>query len=180
MAKGLIQELTLGIEIPSFGKSSNQEEWASRGKALFDARKYEDAARCYQHAGYAHLADIAWAYNLRQDAGTSTGNRRGNLLKQAAETFRRSAHHHNNEKYQLPFARLAADCFLQAGFVGKAVDALLSVKDYTQAALTLYEAGKIDDSVTLIQRYPDGVGQVVQEKIVAGAKETYFRNLAFS
>ncbi|TFK76619.1 P-loop containing nucleoside triphosphate hydrolase protein [Pluteus cervinus] len=180
LSQGLIQELTLGVEILSFGRSSNREEWALRGKAMFDAKKYEDAARCYQHAGYTHLEEIAWAYKLRQDAWPMTGSRKSKTFIQAAEAFHRSAHHQSNEKYRLPFARLAADCFLQVGLVQKAVDTMLAVKEYTQAAMTLYEAGKIDESVALVRRYPNEIEPAARETITTSAKEKYFRELAFS
>ncbi|KAF7367491.1 UvrD-like helicase ATP-binding domain-containing protein [Mycena sanguinolenta] len=67
-SKNQVENCVLGKDTPRFAISSTPEEWAERGRKLFDHRQFSQARLSYTRAYMPHEAAIAEAYHLREEA----------------------------------------------------------------------------------------------------------------
>jgi tetratricopeptide (TPR) repeat protein len=169
--------------MPRLAVSSSAAEWASKGKELFDRKKYLQAKHCYERAMLPREMAISHAYFLRDQARkASTGDSRGlkeirrNAFAQAAEAFFSCAEEaHKNKTI---YYHNAGECFEIALDNVQAAQAYVQAQEYEVAAKLYRKLGMFDEAVTVIKENEAHMRADVVNNIKDVARLYYFREQA--
>jgi tetratricopeptide (TPR) repeat protein len=159
--------------------SSSVEEWASKGRELFDRKKYLQAKHCYERATMPREASIAQAYFIREQARkTLSGDtrhlkeRRRVAFVLAAEDFLTCAK--QAKKFTPAYYRIAGECFEEAADNLRAAEAFLEAREYNIAAKLYRKLGRFDEAVAVIKENEEWMHGDVVENIKDVARLHYF------
>ncbi|GLB36677.1 putative uvrD-like helicase C-terminal domain [Lyophyllum shimeji] len=179
-ARHQIHNCTPGADMPRLAVSSSAEEWASKGKELFERKKFLQAKHCYERALMPREMAIANAYSLRDQARkTPQGDsrrvrdQRQTAFVTAAEAFLGCAE--AATKNRLVYFRIAAKCFESGAEELRAANTYLRAHEYDTAAKLFRKLGLFDEAVAVIKTNEKHMQSDVVESIKDVARLYYFR-----
>ncbi|KAG6863622.1 hypothetical protein C0991_004590 [Blastosporella zonata] len=166
--------------MPRLAVSSSREEWAVKGKELFERKKFLQAKHCYERASMMREMAIANAYYLRGEARKAPGGDSRHAREQrhrgfvtTAEAFIACAQEAG--KNRKVYFRRAAECFESAAEELRAAQTYLEAHEYTIAAKLFRKLGLFDEAVDVIKHNEDDMQSEVVENIKEVARLYYFR-----
>lgn len=166
--------------MPRLAVSSSPEEWASKGKELFDRKQFLQAKHCYERASMAREMAISNAYLLRAqarkiptgDSRRTKGLRQGAFIT-AADAFLSCAE--EATKNRTTYFRRAGECFEEAMEGFRAANAYVNAHEYDIAAKLFRKLGLFDEAVEVIKTNEEDMRADVVESIKDVARLYYFR-----
>ncbi|PBK59143.1 hypothetical protein ARMSODRAFT_1027641 [Armillaria solidipes] len=181
-SKDLINNYTPGSDAPRLASSSTPEEWASKGRELFNRKQFSHAKHCYIRANLPILASIAGAHDLRAKARKVIGTSKPKVLERrscfvaAADSFLECAKVNMNSKESMTYLRISGQCFEQADQKYRAAQVFFRAQEYTHAAELYRDIGKFDEAVKIVKDHEDETSPTVVESVVKLARLAYFSN----
>ncbi|KAG6884795.1 hypothetical protein C0992_005764 [Termitomyces sp. T32_za158] len=170
--------------MPRLAVSSSCEEWATKGKELFERKRYFQAKHCYERALMPREMAIANAYYLRAEARKIPRGNSRHLKEQlhrgfvtAAEAFLDCAL--EASKNRAVYIRCAAECLELAPEELLAAQKYLEAKEYNAAAKLFRKLGHFDEAVDIIKNYKKYMQTNIVENIEEVARLFYFREGKF-
>ncbi|KAG6919459.1 hypothetical protein DXG01_005718 [Tephrocybe rancida] len=176
-----IHNCTPGSDMPQLAVASSREEWESKGKELFERKKYLQAKHCYERAAMAHHMAISDAYYLRDQArkapvgdSRQTKSQRDTAFLTAANAFLTCAK--EAPKNSLVYFRRTAECFEAGKDDLRAAETYLDfVHDYDTAATIFRKLGLFDKAISVIDTYEHHMEKDLVNNIKVVARLYYFR-----
>ncbi|KAF8060885.1 hypothetical protein FPV67DRAFT_312197 [Lyophyllum atratum] len=179
-ARDQIHNCTPGTDMPRLAVSSSAEEWAAKGRELFDRKKYLQAMHCYERASMPSQMAISNAYYLREQARKSplgesrrVKDERHAAFITAAEAFLSCAR--DATKNRTVYFRIAGRCFESGAEDLRAANTYLDAHEYTTAAKLFRKLGLFDEAVAVISAHEKNMQSDVVETIKDVARLYYFR-----
>ncbi|KAG5351772.1 hypothetical protein C0989_004981 [Termitomyces sp. Mn162] len=178
--RNLVHNCTPCTDMPRLAVSSSREEWASKGKELFERKKFFQAKHCYERASMPREMAIANAYYLRGEARKIPSGDSRHLKEQrhrefikAAEAFLGCAQEAG--KNRTVYFRCAAECLELAAEVLQAANTYLEAHEYNIAAKLFRKLGLFDEAVDVIKTCKEYMQSDIVENIKEVARLFYFR-----
>ncbi|KAG6859929.1 hypothetical protein C0995_001823 [Termitomyces sp. Mi166 len=178
--RDLIHNCTPTTDMPRLAVSSSREEWVSKGKELFERKKYFQAKHCYERASMPREMAIANAYYLREEAWKIPSGDSRHLKEQrhrgfitAAEAFLGCAQ--GAGKNRTVYFRCAAECFALTTEKLRAAKMYLEAHEYDAAAKLFRRLGYFDEAVDVIKNYKQSMQSDTVQNIKEVARLFYFR-----
>jgi tetratricopeptide (TPR) repeat protein len=161
LEQGLVSLESSGLSLPKHakGSESSSEQWAAKGRQMFDQKNYEGAAHAFTRAGRKRERAVALAYHHQQLAETSTESKPVIVgkFKRAALAFVGCARDALTEKRGLEYYRLAGDCFTNAGLHRDAADAYSDAQAWSSAARQYLSAGMVERALQLVDEHSETI-----------------------
>jgi hypothetical protein len=176
-SRNQVQTCTPGADVPRLAVSSTPAEWASKGRELFERKKYLQAKHCFERAFLPHKAASANAYYLREQArktpvgGSSSAHRDAFLL--AAAAFRDCAIS-ETLKNKRTYFRVAGNCFEHVGEYRRAAQAYVDAEEFGDAAKLYRKAEMFDEAVQIVKMHGQNMSPAVVDSITDVARLFYF------
>ncbi|KAG5646925.1 hypothetical protein DXG03_002001 [Asterophora parasitica] len=175
-----IHNCTPGTDMPRLAVSSSAEEWATKGKELFERKKFLQAKHCFERAQMPREMAISNAYYLREQArkapmGDSrrVKDQRHSGFITAAEAFVGCAQ--DTVKNRLIYFRRAGECFEEGAENLRAANTYVDAHEYTTAAKLFRKLGLFDEAVAVIKANEEHMQNDIVESIKEVARLYYFR-----
>ncbi|KAG5636543.1 hypothetical protein H0H81_007673 [Sphagnurus paluster] len=166
--------------MPRLAVSSSPEEWATKGKELFERKKFLQAKHCYERAQMPRAMAISNAYYLREQARKSPlgdsrriRDERNNAFTRAAEAFLICTN--DPSKNRSVYFRRAAECFEAGADNLRAAHTYVDAHEYDAAAKLYRKLGLFDEAVAIIKANEEHMHSDVVESIKDVARLYYFR-----
>lgn len=170
--------------MPRLAVSSSCEEWASKGKELFDRKKFFQAKHCYERASMPREVAISNAYYLRGEARKIPSGNSRHLKERlhrgfvtAAEAFLDCAQ--AASKNRAIYIRCAAECLQLAPEELRAAKTYLEAQEYNAAAKLFRKLGHFDEAVDIIRNHKKYMQTEIVQNIEEVARLFYFREENF-
>ncbi|KAF5377280.1 hypothetical protein D9615_006447 [Tricholomella constricta] len=175
-----IHNCTPGTDMPRLAVSSSAEEWATKGKELFERKKFLQAKHCYERAQMYPEMAISNAYYLRDQARKAPSgdlrrikDLRHSAFMTAAESFVALAR--DAVKNRLIYLRTAAECFEAGAENLRAANTYVDAREYNTAAKLFRKLGLFDEAVAVVKANEEHMQSDVVESIKDVARLYYFR-----
>jgi tetratricopeptide (TPR) repeat protein len=172
---------TPGENLERLAVGSTEEEWAAKGKELFERKRYSQAKHCYERASKPHEAMICHSYFLRDEArklplGDSRRARdqHRTAFIEAAESFLSCAENAVGQ-YRMTYFSRAAECLEIAQDELRAARTYIKAHDYNNAAKLFRKIGRFDDAIHVIKTKEQHMETEVVDSIKEVARLYYFR-----
>lgn len=162
-----------GGVVPQLATTNVEDEWTEQAKEYFSKSLFLEAEFCFRKAGKGWWADVAQAYDHRQEAMRLPEKQtdRLSILSQVAQTFDHLAQEpgpdEDPESIRLLFSN-AAECYIIIPEHEPAALAFLRAGKYNQAAYHYRMAGKFDEAVDVIKFHT--VDRELAESVTYAAK----------
>ncbi|KAG6867453.1 hypothetical protein C0993_002573, partial [Termitomyces sp. T159_Od127] len=170
--------------MPRLAVSSSCEEWANKGKELFERKRYFQAKHCYERASMPRETAIANAYYLRGEARKIPKGNSRHLKEQlhrgfvtAAEAFLDCAQ--GASKNRAVYIRCAAECLELAPEDLRAAEKYLEAQEYNAAARLFRKLGHFDEAVDIVKNHKKDMQTDIVQNIEEVARLYYFREENF-
>ena len=166
--------------MPKLAISSSPEEWAAKGKELFERKCYLQAKHCYERALMPREMMISDAYLLREQARKLTSGNSRRLKDECHAAFLIAAHKFLScaaeaGRSRIIYFRRASECFQAAQDDEQAAEAYLKAGDYDIAAKLFRKLGQFDAAIDVIDVNGEQMSKDVVETIKDVARLHYFR-----
>ncbi|KAG8937466.1 hypothetical protein FRC00_005252 [Tulasnella sp. 408] len=162
-----------GGVVPQLAATSVADEWSEQAKEYFSKGLFLEAELCFRKAEMGWWAEVAQAYDHRQEAMRLPEKQadRLSIFFQVAWTFDRLAQkadpNEDHESIRLLFYN-AADCYTVIPYHGSAALAFLRAGKYNQAAYHYRMAGMFDEAVEVVKLH--NVDRELAESVTYTAK----------
>ncbi|KAG6865346.1 hypothetical protein C0993_008151 [Termitomyces sp. T159_Od127] len=170
--------------MPRLAVSSSCEEWANKGKELFERKRYLQAKHCYERASMPRETAIANAYYLRGEARKIPKGNSRHLKEQlhrgfvaAAEAFLDCAQ--GASKNRAIYIRCATECLELAPEELRAAEKYLEAQEYNAAARLFRKLGHFDEAVDIVKNHKKYMQTDIVQNIEEVARLFYFRQENF-
>ncbi|KAJ7630373.1 hypothetical protein FB45DRAFT_915319 [Roridomyces roridus] len=173
-----IQNCTPGTDTPRLAISSTTTEWEEQGRKLFANKRYQQSKHCFDRARRPREAAMAGAYYLRQEARKSSGGTSRKAIEARKTAFLAAANAFVDcarEEHTIPYFRIAAECFEDAGDDLKAAQTYKEAKEYTRSTELYRKLGHFDDAVDLLKHHKDEIRPEVVNNVTNVARLYYFK-----
>ncbi|KAG7099943.1 hypothetical protein E1B28_001736 [Marasmius oreades] len=173
-SRGLIRNMTPGVDAPKLATSSSTEEWFERGKQLFrDYKKYQAAKHCFERAREPDYVFMTDSYILHDRAeGLVDRRHRKPAFRDAAEAFRKCSEIFPARR--LEYLTKSADCFYQAEELLVAAEIYVEIKQFDIAAECYRDLSMFDEAVKIVKQERERLDTGLVNDIIRKAKFFYF------
>lgn len=178
-SRSQIQCCSPGMDVPKLAVAeSSQKDWATKGKELFDRKRYLQARHCFERASMPREVAISNAYLLRDQArkhppgdGRQVKTQRHEAFLVAAKSFLSCA----DDTISKVYFRRAAECLEAAEKDLEAARTYIKAEDYDIAASLFRKLGRFDNAIDVIKSNKDKMDPELVESITEVARLFYFR-----
>ncbi|RDB28998.1 TPR and ankyrin repeat-containing protein 1 [Hypsizygus marmoreus] len=184
-ARDQVHNCTPDTDMPRLAVSSSPEEWATKGKELFERKRFLQAKHCYERASMPREMAISHAYFLREQARKEPSGESRRLKEQRHGAFRKAAEAfyscaQETSKHRAVYFRRAGECFESCAEDLCAANAYLEARDFDIAAKLFRKLGLFDEAIAVIAENKEHMQREVVESITHVARLHYFKREDFS
>ncbi|KAG6919462.1 hypothetical protein DXG01_005721 [Tephrocybe rancida] len=175
-----IHNCTPGTDMPRLAVTSSREEWASKGKELFERKKFLQAKHCYERASMTREMAIANAYYLRSEARKAPMGESRRVKEPRNQGFVTAANAfvacaQEAGKNRTVYFKRAAECYELGAEELRAAKTYLLGHEYDVAAKLFRKLGLFDEAVDVIKQNEEHMQSDIVENIKEVARLYYFR-----